>query len=448
MFSTEDTIVAIATPHGRGGIGVVRISGPAALRIALALTGRADLEPRHATLARVGRGALRDQAIVTYFPGPASYTGEEVVEISAHGSPVLLRAIVHDSMQAGARMAEPGEFTLRSYLHGRRDLVQAEAVGDLIDAVTPLQVRAAFDQLDGTLTREIGVIDAALFEMSARLEASLDFHDEGYHFVEPEGLAGELAEVIARISSVLGDAQRGRLVREGARVAILGRPNAGKSTLFNALAGVDRAIVTDIPGTTRDLVTELIDIEGIPVTLVDTAGLREGAADAVEAEGMARARAAASAADLVLVVLDQAHPLHAEDRAVLDASAARRRIVVASKSDLGEAWDPRALGFEALSVSASTGTGLGALRSALVSELSNDGPGRDTPAITNLRHVALLERAREALGRAETAAASRSPEEFVAADVSEAREALEEITGRRTPDDTLQAIFSRFCIGK
>lgn len=448
MFSTDDTIVAIATPHGRGGIGVVRLSGPAALAIALDLTGRADLAPRHATLARVGQGALHDQAIVTYFPAPASYTGDEVVEISAHGSPVLLRAIVHDCMQAGARMAEPGEFTLRSYLHGRRDLVQAEAVGDLIDAVTPLQVRAAFDQMDGTLTREIGVIEEALFDMSARLEASLDFHDEGYHFVDPERLAGELVEVTARISAVLRHAERGRLVREGARVAILGRPNAGKSTLFNALAGVDRAIVTDIPGTTRDLVTELIDIEGVPITLVDTAGLREGPTDAVEGQGMARARAAASAADLVIVVLDQAHPLHAEDRAVLDDTAVRRRLLVASKSDLGEAWGPGELGFDVLRVSAPSGAGLDALRLALVSALSNDQPGRDTPAITNLRHIGLLEQAREALGRAERAAASRSPEEFVAADVSEARGALEEITGKRTADDTLQAIFSRFCIGK
>ncbi len=448
MFSTDDTIVAIATPNGRGGIGVVRISGPAALRIGLELTGRANLEPRHATLARVGQGALHDQAIVTFFPGPASYTGEDVIELSAHGSPVVLHSIVGGSMEAGARLAEPGEFTLRGYLRGRRDLVQAEAVGDLIDAVTPLQVRAALDQLDGTLTREIGLIDESLFDMSARLEASLDFPEEGYHFVEAGRLTDEIAGVTARISALLQHAQRGRLVREGARVAIIGRPNAGKSTLFNALSGAHRAIVTDIPGTTRDLVTELIDIEGIPITLVDTAGLREEAADAVEAEGMARARSAGMAADLVIVVLDQSRPLHDEDRAVLDGTVGRRRIIVAAKSDLRAAWTSQDVELDTLAVAPPTGAGLDRLRAALVAALSIDQPAQDTPAVTNLRHIALLERARAALERAETAAAAQASEEFVAADVSDAREALEEITGRRTADDTLAAIFSRFCIGK
>lgn len=448
MFSTDDTIVAIATPNGRGGIGVVRISGPAALTIGCALTSRAHLAPRHATLARVGHGDIRDQAIVTYFPAPASYTGEHVVEVSAHGSPVVLRAIVEAAMRAGARLAEPGEFTLRAYLHGRLDLVQAEAVGDLIDAVTPLQVRAAFDQLDGTLTSEIAAIDAELFDLSTRLEASLDFPEEGYHFVAADRAAGEVAEIAQRISTLLQDSRRGRLLREGARVAILGRPNAGKSTLFNALAGAHRAIVTEIPGTTRDLVTEVIDVAGIPITLVDTAGLRAEAADAVEAEGIVRARGASAAADLVIVVLDQSQPLHDDDRAVLEETTHRMRIIVASKSDLPAAWEPDVLGPGVIRVSPPRGAGIEALRSALIAALAAERPARDTPAVTNLRHVALLERALTAMARARTAALAQSPEEFVAADILEARAALEAITGSRSADDLLRAIFSKFCIGK
>jgi len=448
MFSTGDTIVAIATPHGRGGIGVVRISGPAALRVGLALSATTHLEPRHATLARVGEGAVHDQAIVTYFPTPASYTGEEVVEISAHGSPVVLRAIVKGAIAVGARLAEPGEFTLRAYLHGRMDLVQAEAVADLIEAVTPLQVRAAFDQLDGTLTKQIAAIDEALFDISTRLEASLDFPEEGYHFVEPATLAGEIAGVSSSIERLLNDATRGRLVREGARVAILGRPNAGKSTLFNALAGADRAIVTEIPGTTRDLVTEVVDVDGMPITLVDTAGMRVAAADAVEAEGIARARAAATSADLLLVVLDGSQPLHDEDRAVLADTASRPRVVVVSKADLPGMWDPGGLGVEAVAAAPPLGTGLEMLRQRVVAALSSERPAEDTPAVTNLRHVTLLAEARAALLRAEASARAAAPEEFVAADVTQARGYLEEITGRRTADDTLDAIFSRFCIGK
>lgn len=447
-FSTDDTIVAVATPPGRGGIGVVRVSGPDAARIATALTGRGRFAPRYATFVRVAGAEAQDQAIVTSFPAPASYTGEDVIEISAHGSPVMLNAIVRAAMRAGARLAEPGEFTLRAYLHGRMDLVQAEAVEDLVSAVTPLQARTAYDQLEGTLTERIAEIDRALFDLSARLEASLDFPGEGYHFVEPGHVALELGSVLALIDRLLRDARAGRLVREGAQVVIAGRPNVGKSTLFNALAGAGRAIVTDIPGTTRDLVTEQVDVGGVAVTLVDTAGIRETPSDAVEREGIARACGAMDRAHLVLVVLDRSRTLDDDDRALLASVPGPERIVVLSKSDLPRAWSDAPLERDAIGISVPSGLGLEALRVAIVDRLGFQERHGDTPAITNIRHVELLGRARVALARGRETARSGHPEELVAADVAEAREHLEEITGRRTADDTLHAIFARFCIGK
>lgn len=446
MFQTDDTIVAIATPAGRGGIGVVRISGPLAQDVGTRLTGREHFEPRHATLVRIGGRDASDQAIVTSFPAPSSYTGQHVVEISAHGSPVLLHAIVRAAMDAGARLAEPGEFTLRAYLHGRMDLVQAEAVQDLIAAVTPLQARTAFDQLEGTLTERIKSIDAALFDLSARLEASLDFAGEGYHFVDPDRVATEIGRIISDIDVLLRDARAGRLVREGAQVVIVGRPNAGKSTLFNALAGSSRAIVTEIPGTTRDLLTETVEISGIAVTLVDTAGIRDAPADAVEIEGIARARSAATRADLAVLVLDRSRPLSGDDHALLAEVRKGAHVVVASKTDLVPAWQEDEL--TALEVAAPSGEGLPQLRDAVASGLGLVDSHRDTPAITNIRHVELLQRARATLQRAADAAAVAIPEEFIAADITEARGLLEQITGHRTVDDTLHAIFDRFCIGK
>lgn len=450
MYSPDDTIVAIATPPGRGGIGVVRVSGPSARHVASAIAARAEpLEPRRATLAHVVvDGAAIDRAVLTFFPAPHSYTGEDVLEVSAHGSPVLLRAILKSSMQAGARLAEPGEFTFRAYLHGRIDLVQAEAVQDLVEAVTPLQARLAFDQLEGTLTARIQEIDSALFELSARLEASLDFPDEGYHFVEPESAANEILEITGRIGALLADAGMGRLVREGAQVAILGRPNSGKSSLFNRLAGSGRAIVTDIPGTTRDLVTEVVDIHGVAITLVDTAGLHSAAADAVEQEGIARAHAAARIADLAVVVLDRSRLLEVDDRDLLAATARRPRIVLANKCDLAAAWPTEDAGVESLAVSAKDGAGIDEVRQRIIAALSAGDRVRDTPAVTNARHADLLSRAGAVLRRAAHAAQEGTAEEFVAADLSEARGLLEEVTGARTPDDVLQAIFSRFCIGK
>jgi tRNA modification GTPase len=446
MFSTDDTIVAIATPPGRGGIGVVRLSGPRAAAIAAALTQRDGFAPRHATLTTVlaPDGSSIDRTVVTHFPAPQSYTGEDVVEISAHGSPVVLEAIVRAAMAGGARMANPGEFTFRAYLHGRIDLVQAEAVAELIDAVTPLQARVAFDQLEGTLTAQLRAIDAALLDLAARLEASLDFPEEGYHFITPAEAGAALERVHDTIDGVLADAARGRLIREGLTAAIVGRPNAGKSSLFNRLAGAARAIVTDVPGTTRDLVTEKVDVGGIPVTLVDTAGVRGEAGDAIEEEGIARARQADAAADVVIVVLDRSRPLSGDDRALIERPAGRR-ILVASKADLPAAWN--AAEVDALPISSLTDEGIGELRAALIAA-SGAADLRDRPALANARHARLLEQAGEAIARARASAADGVPEEFVLADIHDARSRFDEITGARPQDEVLRTIFERFCIGK
>ena len=463
MLATNDTIVAISTPPGRGGLGVVRISGPRAREIAAALvTRRTALEPRRATFTRLrtpgpagdpastartapGQGASAfDHVVLTSFPAPRSYTGQDVVEISAHGSPVILRGIVRAAIDAGARLARPGEFTLRAFLLGKVDLVQAEAVGDLIAAATPLQARVAFDQLQGTLTSRIAGIDADLFDLIARLEASLDFPDEGYHFIEPADVAQRIGAVIGHLDHLLADADRGRLIREGATVVISGRPNVGKSSIFNALAGAERAIVTEIAGTTRDLITEPLEIEGIAVMLVDTAGLRE-VLDVVEREGVSRAERARDVADLVLVVIDRSESPTDEDRRLLARTASMRRLVVANKSDLPAASTARE---HAIEVSATTGAGLVDLRRAIGAALTGHDDLRDTAAVSNMRHVSHMRTARAALERARAAAAAATPEEFLLSDLHAARAHFDEIVGARTTDDVLRTIFERFCIGK
>jgi tRNA modification GTPase len=455
MFATDDTIVAIATPMGRGGIGVIRLSGPKSAEIAGALIGhRAALAPRHATFARIvdpegERARALDQVVVTWFEAPQSYTGEDVVELSGHGSPMLLGRIVELARQHGARLAEPGEFTLRAYLNGRLDLIQAEAVADLVDAVTPRQARAAMDQLEGTLTKAIRRLDAMLFDLSARLEASLDFPDEGFHFVTREDAARELDDLSAHFGDLLRSGRTGRVLREGRLVVIAGPPNAGKSSLFNALAGADRAIVTDVPGTTRDVLTEQVDIGGVPITLVDTAGLREST-DPIEAEGVDRARQAQRVASLTLVVLDRSRPLGEAEHAVLREAAAPR-LIVASKSDLTARWSPDGLGPErhnVIDVSALNGEGLGALREQVIASLLDREDLRDVPAISNLRHLALVEEAHAAIVRASGVLTDGGTEELVLAELTLARQRLEELTGTRTPDDLLHHIFSRFCVGK
>jgi tRNA modification GTPase len=456
MFSPDDTIVAIATPPGRGGIGVVRISGPSAQPITQQLLARKPpLEPRRATFARFAgppdprTPGPSDEVVVTFFESPASYTGQDVVEISAHGSPVILQSIVRRAMDAGARLARPGEFTLRAFLNGKRDLVQAEAVGDLIAAATPLQARVAFDQLEGTLTRRIAAIDAVLFDLVARLEASLDFPDEGYHFVGADETARALDDLVTQFDQLLADAGRGRMIREGATVVLAGRPNVGKSSLFNALAGADRAIVTPVPGTTRDLVTEVVDIEGIAVTMVDTAGWRE-TSDVVEGEGVARGERARDVADLTLVILDGSEPLTEDDERLLEATAARPRVVVANKSDLAGRTTILGAGFRRpIEASAKTGTGLDAVREAIAAALVGEEALRDTAVVSNTRHIQLMTDARRHLAAArDAAAAGGTPEEFLLSDLQAARAKLDEVVGVRTSDDVLRHIFERFCIGK
>jgi tRNA modification GTPase len=454
VFSTDDTIVAVATPPGRAGIGVVRLAGPAARAIAETLAPGVPLLPRQASLRRLIPGpadsgaadgsrssSVIDQVVVTLFAAPASYTGDDVAEISAHGSPVLLEAIVRAAVEAGARLAAPGEFTLRAFLNGKLDLVQAEAVADLIDAVTPAQARLAFDQLDGTLSHELAAIGEALFDVRVRLEASLDFPDEGYHFVEPGAVARECEAVRARVGRLLVAARRGRLLREGVRVVLVGAPNAGKSQLFNALLGAGRAIVTPVPGTTRDLLTERFEVEGLAVTLVDTAGVRDSA-EIVEQEGIARARAAAESATVRVLVLDRSV---ARSAVAIDGAGAT--IVVANKSDLPSAW-AAAEATGTLAVSALTGDGIDGLRRAIAESVLGREVLADTPAIANARHIGLLERVERRLDEAGAQARSGAGEEIVLATLQDAFDALDEIVGRRSPEDVLRAIFSRFCIGK
>ena len=453
MFATDDTIVAIATPPGRGGIGVVRLSGPRAVQIAgTLLENPTPLAARTATFARVidpATSRVLDQVVATWFAAPHSYTGEDVVEISGHGSPVLLHRIVEIAIAHGARLAEPGEFTLRAFLSGRMDLPQAEAVADLVDAVTPLQARAAMDQLEGTLTAAIRRVDAALFDLAARLEASLDFPDEGFHFVTHDEVLGELGRIEERLTQLVADGRAGRVIREGRTVVIAGQPNAGKSSLFNALVGSDRAIVTSVPGTTRDLVTERVNVEGLALTVVDTAGLRE-ARDQVEAEGVRRAHEAQHVAALTLLVVDGSEPLTETARTVI-AGAPEGKLIVQSKSDLPAAWAPADLSVgerDVVPVSAVTRDGLAALRKRIAEVLTSREELRDPPLISNIRHVGLVEDARQAVARAVQALKEGATEELVLVDLGRARDALEEITGRRTVDDLLIHIFTRFCIGK
>jgi tRNA modification GTPase len=457
MPSPTDTIVALATPPGRGGLGVVRLSGERAVAIARALIeGGSELAPRHATLVQVVAASPRgpraiDEAVATFFPAGGSYTGEDVVELSLHGSPVILGEVIACAVAEGARRARPGEFTLRAFLSGRLDLTRAEAVQDLVEATTPLQARVAFDQLRGTLAERIGEIERELFDVVVRLEASGDFPEEGYHFITPEGVRSAIEKIDGRIGRLLADARRGRLLREGVTVAIVGRPNVGKSTLFNRLAGAERAIVTAVPGTTRDVLTEDVMLLGTRMLLADTAGVR-ATTDAIEREGVDRAEKAGASADVVVVVLDSSEPPREEDRRVLGAAADRPRVIALNKCDIPTEQDAASFALDAgdvVRISARTGAGIDELVRA-IGDVAGLGQTPEHASITNVRHIGLLERSAEALRRSLTMLGEigHIPEEILLSDLREAREALEEVSGKRTTDDLLASIFSKFCIGK
>jgi tRNA modification GTPase len=450
-----DTIAAVSTPPGRGGIGIVRLSGPQAASIAAQLVRlRHPLEHARSRLADVlddadsATAARIDEAVVTYFQAPNSYTSEDVVEVAAHGSPVVLELLLRRAISLGARLAEPGEFTQRAFLSGRLDLTQAEAVRDLIDAQTLTQARQAAGQMGGALSRRVAPVKQSLLELIALLEAGIDFAEDDIEVTPQAEIARRIAELTPPLTALEASFSRGRIVHDGLTLAIVGRPNVGKSSLFNRLVEHDRAIVTATPGTTRDLVTERISLEGIPLELVDTAGLRESMEEA-EQLGIARSREALADAALVLVVLDATQPLNEEERNLLAAVEGRPALVAINKSDLATQHPSAAeiAGLAALSTSALTGEGIKVLRDRLI-DLATGGAASEPGMLTNLRQHQAVSTALSALADAAQANGRGIPHEMILLDLYRALWALDSLTGQTTPDDVLNLIFSKFCIGK
>ena len=471
---TDDTIVAISTPPGRGGIGVVRFSGPEALPIVCQLVRlrgetQAEPQPRHATLGELlgpeggMPGEAVDQVVVTYFRKPHSYTAEDVVEVSCHGAPVLLRFLLERATAQGARLAEPGEFTMRAFLNGRLDLAQAEAVRDLIEAQTLYQARVAAQQMGGAVARCLAPVKKELVDLIALLEAGIDFAEDDVSVLAAPEILARIERVRTGLAAYAETFRFGRVVQEGLTLAILGRPNVGKSSLFNRLVERDRAIVTAAPGTTRDLVTEVVNLEGIPVKLVDTAGIRH-ARDEAESIGVQKSYEALADSDLALVVLDSSAGLAAEDDELLERSrAAGTALVVWNKVDLRPPPVELDLGKLELKpvdkgaprpagpwlVSALTGQGVPELRRAIVeSALPGLDGSRETGFLTNIRHERLLRDSLEALGAARGAVEQNVPHEMLLLDLYNALRPLDAITGQTTIEDILNQIFSTFCIGK
>ena len=483
-MNPDDTIVAIATPPGRGGIGVVRLAGPEARVIAApmlrlghplesnrAILGEliepcsadtlvrgpaADQRPaRTETALSLSKGISApheqriDEVVVTYFQKPHSYTTDDIIEISAHGSPIVLQHIVELALARGARLAEPGEFTMRAFLNGRLDLTQAEAVRDLIDSQTLFQAKVAAQQLEGALSKRLKPIKQKLVELIALLEAGIDFAEDDISIAPDATILNGIREVRQPLETLAASFAYGKVVHEGLTLAIVGRPNVGKSSLFNRLVESERAIVTAQPGTTRDLVSETVAIGGIPVRLVDTAGIRR-AIDEAESLGIKRSMEALSDADLVLVVLDASQPVSDEDRDLLRQVEDRAAIVVGNKSDLKS---PQFLvaGFQLRSVetSALTGEGISELRAAILHYVGGDGgPQIEAGFLTTTRHQKLVSDSLAALAPAANAVAARVPHEMLLLDLYNALRPLDEITGATTTDDILNLIFGTFCIGK
>ncbi|HET7910168.1 MAG TPA: tRNA uridine-5-carboxymethylaminomethyl(34) synthesis GTPase MnmE [Nitrospira sp.] len=469
-----DTICAIATPAGEGGIGIVRLSGSRALAVAGQLvrlrSGRplssmvshtlhlADIRlppsvvsPHvHAYRLPLPGGEVFDEALVVFMKAPRSFTGEDTVEIQSHGGGLVLSLICRACIAAGARMAAPGEFTKRAFLNGRIDLSQAEAVLDTIRAKSAAGLTAAQRQLRGELARQVDAAREALLRLLAELEAGIDFVGEDIELVDRQELAGTVDNVTLRVQRLAATAQNGRRLREGARVVILGRPNVGKSSLLNRLLKDDRAIVTPIPGTTRDIIEESVELEGVIIHLVDTAGIRE-TDDVLEREGIRRSRSAQSNADLQIVVIDGTVPLSDDDRVLLDYAATGKCVTVINKADLPIRVDPSDVkpGPPVVSLSAKTGEGIDLLRAAIRDQLIEAGADTaDGVIVTNLRHQAALDRAKQSLNHARQSVEGGMANELVALDIRAAADALGEITGAITTDEILERIFSTFCIGK
>ncbi len=455
----SSTIAAIATPPGSGGIGVVRVSGPVAAAVAHALLGRLP-QPRLATLGRFrdANGASLDEGLALWFPGPNSYTGEDVLELQGHGSPAALQLLLSAALAAGARLAQPGEFTQRAYLNGRMDLAQAEAVADLIAAGSAAAARAAVRSLSGEFSDRVNALAMGLLQTRALCEASLDFPDERDVPVAVE-LAGPLASLEQACRALLEATRHGVRHSQAPRVVLAGRPNAGKSSLLNALTHEDTAIVTPVPGTTRDVLQVEVELAGVGLTLLDTAGLRD-TVDVVEQEGVRRARAAVVNADLVLYLVDSADnealAAAADDIQAMNLdelpgqnAATERLLLVASKTDLaGAGANDAALLPDALRVSTATGEGLDALRTEILRRLGR-GSGEGVGAFSaRERHVQAVREALHYLEAARAADNAKAGGELVAEELRLAQDALGAITGRTVPDDVLAEVFGRFCIGK
>ena len=473
----DDTICAVATPPGEGGVGIVRLSGPRAIEIAAGLVrlrcrkslevvrshtlyladvacSTASSSPSETEPTGAASRRLLDEALVVLMRKPRSFTGEDIVEFHCHGGPLILQTLCEAIVAAGGRLAEPGEFTKRAFLNGRMDLAQAEAVLDTIRAKTEGSLRIAQAQRRGLLSREVETVRHDLLTALAHVEAGLDFSEEDIAFVRRDDLIALLDRASHRLASLIETAQEGRIWREGAVVAIVGRPNVGKSSLMNALVRTDRAIVTAVPGTTRDLLDEWLHIKGVPIRLLDTAGIRD-TMDPVELEGIRRSRGAVEDADLVLAMLDHSQPLTEEDRTLLTSLSGKKYLLVLNKSDLPARLTLDALqgglmlGENAVRISASTGAGLDELRDRIRRELSG-GTFEATAGlcVTHVRHRISLQQARDGVDDARQALRDALTGEFVAADLRRAGDALGEITGAISTDDILDRIFSEFCIGK
>ncbi|MBS1156450.1 MAG: tRNA uridine-5-carboxymethylaminomethyl(34) synthesis GTPase MnmE [Proteobacteria bacterium] len=440
----QETIAAIATAPGRGGVGVIRISGRGLASLVAGLVGR-ELQARHAHFARfkAGDGAVLDEGLALWFPGPNSFTGEDVLELQGHGGPVVLKMLLARCIELGARHAEPGEFTKRAFLNGKLDLAQAEAVADLIDAQSEAAARSALKSLDGAFSREIHALVDGLINLRMLVEATLDFPEEDIDFLQAADAQGQLNGLQTQLQRVLQTASQGRLLREGMHVVLIGQPNVGKSSLMNALAGEEVAIVTDIAGTTRDTVRELILLDGVPVHIIDTAGLRD-TDDVVEKIGIERTWAAIAKADLALLLLDSREGITAHDHTILGRLPANLPVMrVFNKIDLtGDV--PGLVAEDEVHVSAHTGQGLPELRQKLLQRVGWQGAD-DGLFIARERHLDAIRRAASHL---DTAATAYRQIEILAEELRLAQNALSEITGEFTPDDLLGVIFSRFCIGK